>query len=140
MRKFGIAVAGAAVALGVWSAGSYHFVHGSNVSGVQVVPKPSFSLSETLINMDAVGNMPMIAARSQYPMFIAEMTSRSANGASVDRGPCGRIYSGMMYSQVELICGAPTSVGHSSNGAQTYYFASGVVATVENNLITSVRK
>lgn len=132
---FGGAVA--VVSLVAWSA-NYHFIYGSDVSGIRVQKKLSPSLSETIVNLDAVGAMPMVVARAQYPLFI-ESLLRSSTPKSAST-PCHKIYEGMMYSQAEELCGRPDIVGNSSNGEQTYYWPSGVSANVANNILLSVRK
>ena len=58
--------------VGIYLAGGQHFVYGSTVP-IQMIKKLSWSLSETVINFDRVGNMPMIVARASYPMFLAAM-------------------------------------------------------------------
>jgi len=50
-------------------AGNYHFMHGSTVSA-QKLKKVSWSLSETFINVDEVGGLPMIVARARFPLFL----------------------------------------------------------------------
>lgn len=49
--------------------GNYHFIYGSQVSP-QKLSKVSWSLSETIINVDEVGHLPLIVARSKYPLFL----------------------------------------------------------------------
>lgn len=63
---------GVALAAGIMmaAAGNWHVVHGSDAP-IRLVRKISWSLSELIVNTDQLGNMPMIFARSQYPLFLA---------------------------------------------------------------------
>lgn len=134
-------IAGLVLALGaLLFAANYHIIYGSDVSGINLQKKLSPSLSETIVNLDAVGGMPMLVARSQYPLFTEALVRKVNSVKKDDKGPCGKIYAGMLYPQAEALCGRPEVMGNSSNGEQTYYFSGGVSATVKNNVITDVRK
>jgi hypothetical protein len=52
--------------------GNYHFVYGRGVT-LQKIQKVSWSLSETIINVDEVQGMPAILARARYPIFLQSM-------------------------------------------------------------------
>lgn len=56
----------------VWYAGSYHFIHGSQVE-FQKLKKISWSLSETIINADEVAGTPLIVMRARYPLLLQSM-------------------------------------------------------------------
>lgn len=57
------------LAAGVAYAGNYHFMYGSEWSP-QKLAKVSWSLSETVINVDEVAHLPLIVARARYPLFL----------------------------------------------------------------------
>lgn len=57
------------LAAGVGYAGNYHFMYGSQWSP-QKLAKVSWSLSETVINVDEVAHLPLIVARARYPLFL----------------------------------------------------------------------
>ena len=139
MKKWVVAVSVVLGAVVLFTASKYHLVYGSDISGIKIQKKLSPSLSETIVNFDAVGGMPMLVARAQYPLF-TEALMRSAKGAQGPSGSeCRKIYAGMQYPQAEVLCGAPSIIGNSSDGSQTYYWPGGVSATVHNNVIKSVR-
>lgn len=50
-------------------AGNFHFVYGTNLV-LRKVDKVSWSLSETVINVDEVRGMPQIVARAKFPLFV----------------------------------------------------------------------
>lgn len=104
--------AGFLVAIGaivLYVSGSFHFLHGS-ATGFMVLKKASFSLSETVVNTDRLGNMPAFLARAEYPMTIAAMSRKAiASGAVKDyRVARERIGLGMMLSDVYREFGMPT--------------------------------
>lgn len=110
MRK-GMIVGGVGLAgLTLVLAANYHFIDGSTVRGVQVESKPSLSLSETLINLDIVGNMPMIAARAQYPMYVAKLENRIADSKFQGDSGCRNVYIGMPAEEIVPKCGRPNEV------------------------------
>lgn len=49
--------------------GNFHFVYGENIT-LRKVPKVSWSLSEMVINADAVRELPVFVLRINYPLFI----------------------------------------------------------------------
>jgi len=51
----------------IFICGKYHFIYSSEKSFL-IIPKISFSLPETYVNLDAVLNMPRIVAMSRYPL------------------------------------------------------------------------
>lgn len=53
--------------------GKYHFVHGSTYTGDFIISKVSFSFSETFINTDQIMNVPVIAAKSNWPLAVAAL-------------------------------------------------------------------
>jgi hypothetical protein len=89
---------------------NYHFVTGSKVSGVRILPKLSWPLSETLINEDAVMNMPMIAVRAQYPLYMAQLANSARDAKrepdlSAER--VGSLKPGMKTYQAYDLLGKP---------------------------------
>jgi len=50
-------------------AGKFHFIYGAHVT-LQKLPKVSWSLAETVVNVDEVGGLPMLVARAKYPLFL----------------------------------------------------------------------
>lgn len=59
---------GAAVVALLWFLGAHHFVYGSRQS-LTMESKVSWSLSETVVNLDEVKALPPMAARERYPLF-----------------------------------------------------------------------
>lgn len=49
-------------------AGNFHFVYGNGVS-MRKVEKISWSLSETVINVDEVKGTPPLLLRAKFPLF-----------------------------------------------------------------------
>ena len=49
--------------------GNFHIISGENV-GLRIAKRSSFGFSEIFINVDAIINMPMIAALSKYPLGV----------------------------------------------------------------------
>lgn len=88
-------------------AANYHFVYGSEVDGITVESKPSLSLSETLINLDTLGGMPMIMARGQYPMYVTKLERRIEMQKLQSARGCHNIYVGMNISEIIPKCGQP---------------------------------
>jgi len=148
---------GAMVALAV--VGNYHFIHGSTYGGPPVMPKLSWSLSETLINFDAVGNMPMIMARGNYPMFIAAWERRSeqdkalieaarkianeSDDAQLKQGSA-KLAMSMTREQVLSIMPPPeTRVGPFASDAgpmvETFYWP-GVVVYLSAGVVTKIER
>ena len=74
--KQGWATKGAVLALLVavflGYAGNFHFVYGQNIV-MRKVDKVSWSLSEIVVNLDEVNNLPAFVARARYPLFIEAM-------------------------------------------------------------------
>lgn len=102
-------IVGLLVAAGVllFTGMNYHIVTGSEVSGVKFEKKLSMSLSETFINLDSVMNMPMIAARSQYPMYVAKLERLQASASQQRNSGCRNIYIGMSVEEIVPKCGRP---------------------------------
>ena len=64
------AVAAAVVAIGfVAYIGNYHVIYGGGI-GMQKIEKVSWSLGETIINLDELRELPLIAVRIKYPLFL----------------------------------------------------------------------
>lgn len=59
-------------------AGSYHVVSGSTFGEPRLLPRVSFSFAEFFVNSDAVGRMPAIAARAQYPLFLLALEQEAS--------------------------------------------------------------
>ena len=97
-------------AIALYVGGSFHFLHGS-VTGFAVLKKASFSLSETVVNTDRLGNMPAFLARAEYPMTIAAMSRRAIDGGAVKdyRIAKTRINVGSTLDDVFREFGEPTS-------------------------------
>lgn len=53
--------------------GNYHVVRGSTYTGGLFVPRLSFGYSEMWINTDQLLNMPVIVAKSKYPLSVAAL-------------------------------------------------------------------
>lgn len=139
MKKALIATGAIAVAALVLVAANYHIVTGSTVSGVTFQKKMSMSLSETFVNLDSVGNMPMIVARAQYPMFVASMERAITATEDALVKACGKdIQVGMTRDAVIRRCGRPANTESSETGAQTMEWTSGLMVKTENNLVTHV--
>lgn len=64
--------------------GNLHIVS-SRDDGFQVVPKYSFSLSETFINLDALTGMPSVEARSRYPLAVKSLQEAGLLQSEEDR-------------------------------------------------------
>lgn len=139
MKKALITAGAVTAAVFLVVAANYHIVTGSTVSGVTFQKKMSMSLSETFVNLDSVGNMPMIVARSQYPMFVASM-ERAVTALNEDPAKiCGKdLQMGMTREAVVRRCGRPASTETSDTGAQTMEWATGLLVKTENNLVTYV--
>lgn len=139
MKKVLIAAFAVAAAVFLVVAANYHIVTGSTVSGATFQKKMSMSLSETFVNLDSVGNMPMIVARAQYPMFVASM-ERAMTALNEDPAKtCGKdLQMGMTREAVVRRCGRPASTDTSDTGAQTMEWATGLLVKTENNLVTYV--
>lgn len=139
MKKALITAGAVTAAVFLVVAANYHIVTGSTVSGVTFQKKLSMSLSETFVNLDSVSNMPMIVARSQYPMFVASM-ERAVTALNEDPAKiCGKdLQMGMTREAVVRRCGRPASTETSDTGAQTMEWATGLLVKTENNLVTYV--
>ena len=99
-----------AVALSLTLAGKYHVLYGDAAHGMDVIPKISWSLSETFVNIDALGNMPMLFARAQYPLTVAALARRAnERGLEKDLSVARKLAQGMDMEQVARIMGAPAS-------------------------------
>ena len=142
----GFLVALGAVALYV--GGSFHFLHGS-VTGFLVLKKASFSLSETVVNTDRLGNMPAFLARAEYPMTIAAMSRRAIAGGAVKdyRIARTRVRVGMTLEDVFREFGTPTeepdiyTIGDETTTRLTYsdmLQGETVFITVVDNRITRI--
>lgn len=71
-KRVGLLV-GVGVVIGL---GNFHVVHGSTYTGGLLVPRLSFGYSELVINTDVILNMPVISAKSQYPLSVAALQKR----------------------------------------------------------------
>ncbi|MGC4075441.1 MAG: hypothetical protein QM702_00085 [Rubrivivax sp.] len=104
--SLGFVVVVAAIALVV--GGNYHFLHGSE-TGFVVLSKKSFSLSEVVVNTDELANMPMIMARSKYPMTLAALSDKAiARGAEADLSKAKMLQPGADRQEVLQLLGRPT--------------------------------
>lgn len=143
-------VAGVAVSLLAGSVlGNNHFMTGSQVSGIAVQPKLSFSFSETFINLDTVMNMPAIAARAQYPMFVAmlEATGRIEPPAPVRPATTGTplrsisdVKIGMTRTQVVLLLGPPEHVDQPGGGTEILSWRGGGMVSIQNGQVVKTFK
>lgn len=132
MRK-SLFVAAALAALGAVYVGlSYHIVTGSTVSGVSLQKKPSLTFSETFVNMDSVGNMPLIAARSQYPMFVSSMERGVAALHRELSKSCSDVAVGMYRSQVLDLCGRPDHTDSVADGEEVMHWSGGLMVKVKD--------
>lgn len=118
--KLGIA---AAVAL-VLAAGNFHVVNGAMVDGITLMPKVSWSMSETFVNSDVVANMPGIMARAQYPLFLAAIEKRNTENdvSRLTAENRRRIHVGQERRVVEALIGAPENqIKHSDGDVTAVY-------------------
>lgn len=67
-RQTIVVMIGAIVVL-IILAGNFHIVTGSSIN-FRIIRKASFSFDETFVNLDKITNMPLIFAKSQYPLSI----------------------------------------------------------------------
>lgn len=65
--------------------GEFHFVHGSTYTGKSIIPKVSFSFSETFVNTDQILNVPVIAAKSNWPLAVAALQREGFLESDIDR-------------------------------------------------------
>ncbi len=139
MKKAWIAACAAASFGALLLAANYHIVTGSTVSGVSLQKKMSMSLSETFVNLDSVGNMPMIVARAQYPMFVASMEQAVAALNEDPAATCAKdLKTGMTRDDVIRRCGRPSSTDTAETGAQSMEWNSGLVVKTEGNAVTYI--
>lgn len=137
MKKALIAVGVAATGALLLVAANYHIVTGSTVSGVSFQKKMSMSLSETFVNLDSVGNMPMIVARAQYPMFVASMERGVSALQDELKKRCGSdLAAGMALEEVIKRCGSPATVETHEDRARTMRWNTGLIVKVEDGLVT----
>jgi len=68
MRKFLIFSLAALVMAVALFAGNYHIITGKN--GPRIVPRVTFSLSEFIVNEDALQAMPDVIRAMQYPLTV----------------------------------------------------------------------
>lgn len=108
----------AAVSLGATRLGQVHIVHGSHTRWA-LVDKVSWSLEETLVNVDALERLPAIVARARYPLFLAAL-ERDRDAADIPGAPtwrnATRIGYGMGPADVERLVGAPAHRGEEVDG------------------------
>lgn len=71
-KRWGWPFWGLMAAVAVYFFGNYHLVWGMGY-GPGFVPKVSFAFSEPLVNLDELAGMPLIVARSRYPLFIRRL-------------------------------------------------------------------
>ena len=55
--------------------GKIQIIYGSGIS-TMIIPKKSFSLSETFVNFDILSELPSIIARMKYPLTIIALQER----------------------------------------------------------------
>ena len=140
MKKALIATGAIAVAALVLVAANYHIVTGSTVSGVTFQKKMSMSLSETFVNLDSVGNMPMIVARAQYPMFVASMERGVAAVQKAIVKSCSDLAPGMYRSEALDLCGKPGHVDSVAAGEEIMHWDNGLMVKVQSGRITFVSR
>ncbi len=130
---------GAAVAALLWAAGSYHVVTGSHVQGVAFERKLSYSLSEIFVNTDAVMNMPLIAARAQYPMYVAKLEKAVPPAAKTVHatGNISDIEPGMTRAQVVIVLGPPDHTDYPGAGAEILTWNSGGMVRLQDGKVMS---
>ncbi|ABX35853.1 hypothetical protein Daci_3215 [Delftia acidovorans SPH-1] len=139
MTKAWIVSGAVAVAALVLVAANYHIVTGSTVSGVTFQKKMSMSLSETFVNLDSVGNMPMIVARAQYPMFVASMERAITATEDALVKACGKdIQVGMSKGVVLHRCGQPANVETEDFDVEKMRWRTGLLVHVQHGLVTYV--
>ncbi len=64
-----LAILGALLAGLVVFAGNYHFTYGAG-RPLEKLPKVSWSLSETVVNLDEVQGLPAIVVAARYPLLL----------------------------------------------------------------------
>lgn len=134
MRR--LLIAGAVALLGFAAvAANYHIVYGSKVKGLTFESKPSLTFSETLVNLDIVGNMPMIAARAQYPMYVAHVEKRVH---FLTKG-CGSVRVGMWRSEALERCGQPASSEQPNRLTEVFRWSDGVEIKIENGRVALIK-
>jgi hypothetical protein len=52
--------------------GKIHIIYGSKIE-TMILPKESFSLSETFVNFDVLCQMPLFVAKIKYPLTIMKL-------------------------------------------------------------------
>ena len=114
--------------------GKYHIVYGSTVNGPKLEAKPSFSLSETFVNLDSVGNMPLIAARAQYPMYVAGV-ERRIKDLTVG---CGSVKVGMWRSEALERCGKPAHTTTISTQEEALHWKNGLMIRINGGRVISI--
>lgn len=139
MRR--LVVLGAVISLVAILAGvaKYHVVTGSNVEFVKLIPKKSMTFSETFVNLDALGGMPEIVARSNYPMFMGALDDRLAATQKTRAAPprrCALAEVGMTRSQVLVACGAPDMTDTPSSNEQVMNWnGGGMVRLIDDKVV-----
>lgn len=118
-------------------AANYHFVYGSEVEGITVEKKPSLSLSETLINMDTLGGMPMIAASATYPMYVSKLKHRLEQLEFQNAHGCHNLYVGMQANEIVPKCGKPDM--RKSSGSDLRW-DTGLRVQISNGVVTEVTR
>jgi hypothetical protein len=141
--KYGLAAGVVAVVV----AGNFHFVNGSLLGGFKVMPKVSWSLSETFVNSDQVGNLPGFMARSQYPLFLAALERKqSENGLPrLTAKNKQLLYVGQSRADIEAIIGPSSNTFNSFEGRSSSSYYNGltgdsVTITYLNDVATEIRK
>ena len=134
--KIALGIAAAAL---LWAAGSYHVVTGSHVQGVVFERKLSYSLSETFVNTDVVLNLPMIAARAQYPMYVAKLEKAVPPEAKTvhPTGSVSDIEPGMTRGQVVILLGPPDHTDYPGAGAEILTWNSGGMVRLQDGKVVS---
>jgi len=109
MKIWPVALAVACIG-GAVLVGNYHVLTGDAVGGLKVIPKVSWSLSESFVNVDALGNMPAIFARAQYPLLMVALAKMGRlAGSEKDLSDVrSKVQIGMTESQVYSSFGYPT--------------------------------
>lgn len=144
-RNTTLGIAAALVTIAV--AGNFHVVNGSMVNGMTLVPKVSWSLSETFVNSDVVANMPGFVARAQYPLFLAAIEKKNTenNVPRLTAENRRRIYVGQERRVIEALVGDPYNQIKHGNGEVTAFYMNpmtGEMATVtyKGDYVSEVRR
>lgn len=140
MSKALLAGAGVIAVAAVLVAANYHIVTGSTVDGVKFHEKMSMTLSETFVNIDSVANMPPIAARTHYPMYLASLDRGIAEFQKATAKSCANLSPGTYRNEVIDLCGKPTHVDSVAPGEEIMHWDNGLMVKAQGGRITFVSR